>query len=275
MRVRSRIAIGVATCLLFVASACGFPVPRGTVHLARLHCRTDAEMRAGSARTAILFVRNHVYVGEDGLGSTFGVHFVELIPRLIGSVNDYLRSKDAGIVLVEVGTDVTVNRAMYVVDTTGPGGIPAAASLAEVDRVAAESPEEVHIHWSPKSTSRVTGYGGRPHGVADTPPTNWIGYVEDPLSGPPRSDAQRMPLLAHELGHYLGLEHNGIDGNLMDGPELPNGNELTASQIRVMQHALNADRTHLLVVSCTRGPGIAELLRRYPGRELLRLAAGV
>lgn len=273
MGVRSRIAIGLATCLLLVASACALPVPGTTDDLARRHCRTDAGTRAGDSRTAIVFVRNHVYVGDDGLGSTFGVHFVELIPRLIQSVNDYLRSKDAGLVLIEVGTDVTVNQAMYVVDTTGAGGTPAAASLADVGRIAAEAPEQVHIHWSPKSTSRVTGYGGQPHGVVDTVRTNWIGYVEDPLSGPPRSDAQRMRLLAHELGHYLGLPHNGIDGNLMDGPELPSGEELTADQVRDMQRAVNADRTHLLVVSCTQGPGLAELLREYPGRELLRLAA--
>ena len=273
MGVRSRTAIGVAAGLLFVASGCDVPVPRATDALARRDCRTDAETRAGDSRTAIVFVRNHVYVGDDGLGSTFGVHFVELIPRLIQSVNDYLRSKDAGIVLIEVGTDVTVNQAMYVVDTSGAGGTPAAASLADVDRIAADAPEEVHIHWSPKSTNRVTGYGGQPDGVVDTARTNWIGYVEDPVSGPPRSDAQRRRLLAHEVGHYLGLEHNGVSGNLMDGPEFPTGDDLTAAQVRDMQRVVNADRMHLLVVSCRRGPGLAELLREYRGRDLLRLAA--
>lgn len=272
--VRPTAAVALAACAAAVASSCGVALPAELDGLGRFDCDAAAATRAGETRTAILFVRSHVSVGEDGLGSAFGAHFVQLVPRLVGAVNGYLRAHDAGIVLVPVGTDVEVNPGLYVVDTGGPGGTPAGASLAEVDGAAAEAPHEVHVHWSPRSTSRVTGYAGPPHRASGAPATNWIGYIEDPISGRPRTDDQRMRLLAHELGHYLGLAHNGVAGNLMRGDELPSGDELTEAQVREMHRVINADRRHLLVVSCGRGPQVDELLRQYPGRDLLRLAAG-
>ena len=274
MKRRHRAVLGAAGCLLLLAAACTPAFPRAAGELARRDCRTDAETRAGDDRTAILFVRSHVYVLDDGMGSAFGRHFVDLIPRLVRAVNDYLGAKGAGIVLVEVGTDVTVNRAMYAVDTAGSGGTPSGASRANVDRVATERPEEVHIHWSPKSTSRVTGYGGPPPARGDSSGANWIGYIEDPVSGPPRSDDQRVRLLAHELGHYLGLGHNGIPGNLMKGAEHPLGDALTPAQVADMHEVVNTGRSHLLVVSCRRDADVGRLLLDYPGRALLRVAAG-
>lgn len=273
MGLRSTVPVGLVACLVLAAVACS-PIPGATGELARRDCRTDADPRAGASRTAILFVRSHVYVGDDGMGPTFAAHFVDLVPRLVRAVNDHLESNGAGLVLVEVGTNVTVSRAMYAVDTRGAGGTPAGASLADVDRVAAEAPHEVHVHFSPKSTSRVTGYGGPPLGGVGTSRTNWIGYIEDPVSGRPRTDAERTRLLAHELGHYLGLAHTAVPGNLMKGPEHSSGGALTPAQVRDMHRVVNTDRNHLLVVSCRRGAGVADLLREYPGRELLRLAAG-
>ena len=272
-KVLRRVALGLAACVILLTAGCAESVEAIVTELARRDCRTDTTTRVDGSRAAILFVRSHIYVKDDGLRSTFVDHFTSVIPQVLEDANAYLESKGAGILLASAATTATVSDAMFRVDTTGFGGSPAGASRQVVDEVAVDTPEQVHIHWSPRSTTRVTGYGGPPLGTPETFRTNWIGFIEDPVSGSPRSEQQRMRLLAHELGHYLGLTHNGISGNLMEGSEQPSGDALTAAQVDDMHKVVNGDRTHLVVLSCRRDPVLSQLLRDHTGAELLRASA--
>jgi hypothetical protein len=253
---------GAVLAPLGLACSLGDVVTSLADQLARLDCRTDAAVRVGTDRTALLFAHDHVYKKPGEPDRDWYDTFVnEAVPRTYDDANAYLEEHAVGILFGLLNRDLTENAAMAPVAVTA-GGFPQDPSLPVVTAVSKGAPQYVHVHWSPSTTTPgVGGYGG---GIL--PDAFWLGVIEGP-STRQRTAVERRRTFVHEFGHVLELEHSDVAGNFMN--ESTTGDTITTQQRADMWDTLNSRRPLWLVLSCRRDAALRQIVRDNSGGEIV------